>query len=60
MVTKDKRNKELARYVSNLDKENKALQNEIKVYETAEVISTTVYKVSPEQKEQLDRVTTER
>ncbi|MGZ9585767.1 hypothetical protein [Paenibacillus marinisediminis] len=46
--------------MSNLDKEKMALEKAETVFETAEVITTYVYKVSPEQKEKLDRLAEER
>jgi transcription antitermination factor NusA-like protein len=46
--------------VSNLDKENQALEKAKTVYKTGEIITTKVYKVNPEQKEELDRLSTER
>jgi exosome complex RNA-binding protein Rrp4 len=45
--------------VSNRDKEKQALEI-AKVYETGEIITTKVYKVSPEQKEELNHLSTER
>lgn len=46
--------------MSNLDKENKALEKSEAQFVTTEVISTKVYKVTPEQKEKLDRLAEER
>jgi hypothetical protein len=46
--------------VSNLDNEKKALESVKTEFETTEVITTNVYKVSPEQKEKLDRLAEER
>ncbi|WP_028552082.1 hypothetical protein [Paenibacillus sp. UNC451MF] len=46
--------------MSNLDNEKKALEKAKMVFETTEVITTNVYKVSPEQKEKLDRLAEER
>ncbi|MFK7692689.1 hypothetical protein ACI5FR_07860 [Paenibacillus sp. HJGM_3] len=46
--------------VSNLDKEKKAHEKEVKIFETAEIITTHVYKVSPVQKEKLVRLAEER
>lgn len=43
-----------------MDKEKKAQEKEVKSFETAEIITTHVYKVSPEQKEKLDRLAEER
>lgn len=45
--------------MSNRDKEKQALEI-AKVYETGEIITTKVYKVSPEQKEELNHLSTER
>ncbi|MGO4374894.1 hypothetical protein [Paenibacillus sp. 2TAB19] len=43
-----------------MDKEKQDLEKPKTVYETSEVITKKVYKVSPEQKEELDRLSTER
>jgi hypothetical protein len=43
-----------------MDKEKKTLEKAETKFETAEVITTIVYKVSPEQKEKLDRLAEER
>ncbi|GBG08188.1 hypothetical protein PAT3040_02756 [Paenibacillus agaridevorans] len=45
--------------MSNRDKEKQALEK-AKVYETGEIITTKVYKVSSEQKNELERLSTER
>ncbi|MDQ1914352.1 hypothetical protein RAC89_28645 [Paenibacillus sp. GD4] len=42
-----------------MDKEKKALEKAT-VFETGEIITAKVYKVSPEQKEELDRLSAER
>jgi len=44
----------------NMDKEKHTLENAEPVYETGEIITTKVYKISPEQKEELDRLSAER
>ncbi|MFC0335255.1 hypothetical protein ACFOLF_00225 [Paenibacillus sepulcri] len=46
--------------MSNMDKEKQALEKVKMVYETGEIITTKVYKVSPEQKEELERLSAER
>ena len=46
--------------MSNMHKEKQALEKTKTVYETGEIITTKVYKVSPEQKEEIDRLSTER
>ncbi|WP_169086679.1 hypothetical protein [Paenibacillus sp. PL91] len=46
--------------MSNLDKEKKDLERAETVFVTTEPITTNVYKVSPEQKEKLDRLAEER
>ncbi|MEK3720115.1 hypothetical protein [Paenibacillus sp. FSL H8-0034] len=46
--------------MSNMDKEKQALDKAKTVYETSEIITTKVYKVSPEQKKELDRLSNER
>ena len=46
--------------MSNMDKEEQALEKAKVVYETGEIITTKVYKVSSEQKEDLDRLSAER
>ncbi|MEK8129565.1 hypothetical protein WMW72_16790 [Paenibacillus filicis] len=43
-----------------MDKVKKALKKREAVFETTEVLTTNVYKVSPEQKEEHDRLTTGR
>lgn len=43
-----------------MDKEKKAPEKATTVYETGEIITAKVYKVSPEQKEELDRLSAER
>jgi len=43
-----------------MDKEKKALEKVTTVYETGEILTAKVYKVSPEQKEELDRLSAER
>ncbi len=46
--------------MSNMDKEKKSLEKTETVYVTGEIITAKVYKVSPEQKEVLDRLSAER
>ncbi|MBE1447346.1 hypothetical protein [Paenibacillus sp. OAS669] len=46
--------------MSNMDKEKKALEKVTTIYETGEIITAKVYKVSQEQKEELDRLSAER
>lgn len=46
--------------MSNLDKEKKSMEKAEMKFETAEVITTIVHKVNPEQKEKLDRLSEER
>ena len=46
--------------MSNMDKEKKELEKATTVYETGEIITAKVYKVSQEHKEELDRLSTER
>ncbi|WP_212968405.1 hypothetical protein [Paenibacillus cineris] len=43
-----------------MDKDKRDLAKAKTVYETGEIITTKVYKVSPEQKEGLDRLSVER
>ena len=46
--------------MSNLDKEKQDLEKAKMAYETGEIITTKVYKVNPEQKEELDRLSASR
>ncbi|WP_152392998.1 hypothetical protein [Paenibacillus guangzhouensis] len=46
--------------VSNMDNEKQAMEKANTVYEIGEIITTKVYKVSPEQKEELDRLSADR
>ncbi|MEK4297327.1 hypothetical protein [Paenibacillus sp. FSL R5-0914] len=43
-----------------MDKENQVLEKSKTVYEIGDIITTKLYKVSPEQKEELNRLPTER
>ncbi|MGO4543002.1 hypothetical protein [Paenibacillus sp. 2TAB19] len=43
-----------------MDKEKQDLEKAKTVYETSEIITTNVYKVSSKQKEELDRLSAER
>lgn len=43
-----------------MDKEKEELEKRKTVYESSEIITTKVYKVSQEQKEELDRLSAER
>lgn len=46
--------------MTNMDKEKKALEKATTIYETGEIITAKVYKVSEKQKEELDRLSAER
>ncbi|GGD89595.1 hypothetical protein [Paenibacillus nasutitermitis] len=46
--------------MSNVDEEKSAVEKAETVFITTEVITSKVYKVSPEQKEELDRLAEER
>jgi len=46
--------------VSNMDKEKQAIGKMQTVYITGEIITNKVYKVTPEQKEELDRMSAEK
>lgn len=43
-----------------MDKENQVLEKSKTVYEIGDIITTKLYKVNPEQKEELNRLPTER
>ncbi|MFD0618309.1 hypothetical protein ACFQZR_12630 [Paenibacillus sp. GCM10027629] len=43
-----------------MDKEKKALKKAEMVFETTDVITVNVYKITPEEKEKLDRLAEER